>query len=135
VTHEWSRQNLNSYWRHQLAMRTKITHRAVALLSRRVLEQVIAWCVPGVARLHYTLATGGITSKSGACRHALDAFPPRWHPIIRDALTLREGRSSARRSGTSRYGDVLEFMEFVIEDANTGMDWQARGQTPVRESP
>ena len=31
-----------------------------------------------------------MTSKSGAGRHALAVFEPRWHPIISEALRARE---------------------------------------------
>jgi hypothetical protein len=49
----------------------------------------IAWSVLGIARLHYTLTTGQITSKSGGGRHALEAFDARWRPIITEAIRCR----------------------------------------------
>jgi hypothetical protein len=49
-----------------------------------------AWCVLGVSRLHHLLATGTMTSKSGAGRYALTAFGEPWHRIIREALRARE---------------------------------------------
>jgi hypothetical protein len=50
----------------------------------------VAWCVLGICRLHYLLTTGSMTSKSGAGRHGLAAFGPRWRPILAEALRARE---------------------------------------------
>jgi hypothetical protein len=71
--------------------------------------------------LHYTITTGDITSKSGACHYALATFPAKWHPIIQEALALRTGGGEEVRKGkrVERWRDVLGFMQRVIDDANT----------------
>ncbi|WP_068922721.1 aminoglycoside adenylyltransferase domain-containing protein [Planobispora rosea] len=100
------------------------------------------WIVTGVTRLHYTLATGDITSKEGAGRYALQTFPARWHRVLDEALRIRradrarptlpsiaaglaeflppagrEGRS-LYPSPRSRRRDVLAFAGTVIADAH-----------------
>ncbi|GAA3102449.1 aminoglycoside adenylyltransferase domain-containing protein [Nonomuraea salmonea] len=93
------------------------------------------WVVTGVSRLHYTLATGEIASKTDAALHALETFPERWHRVVNEALRLRQDDSAqpsfaglvscfGEHFGTPRrslYGspferrrDVLEFAGHVI---------------------
>jgi len=79
----FSYANLTSYW-------ADIARQLQARPPSRLPARATHWCVLGVSRLHHLLATGSMTSKSGAGRHALAAFGPRWHPIIGEALRLRE---------------------------------------------
>jgi Domain of unknown function (DUF4111) len=79
----YSHGNLTSYWAGVLEqLRQRPTEAAT--------PEVAAWCVLGISRLHYLLASGVLTSKSGAGRYALTAFGPRWRPIIFEALRARE---------------------------------------------
>ncbi|WP_426503745.1 aminoglycoside adenylyltransferase domain-containing protein [Dactylosporangium sp. McL0621] len=76
----WTRANIASYWRPWLR------RHGLALLS----DWGVAWGVLGLARMHYTLSTGGIASKSAAGGWALEAFPEH-APVLREALRLRAG--------------------------------------------
>lgn len=69
---EWVDGNLDRYWRRLLdrASRTTSPWGAAMLTAYGVV-----WVVTGISRLHYTLATGEITSKEGAGRYALETFP------------------------------------------------------------
>jgi hypothetical protein len=63
----WTVANLGAYWRPWLARCSPLaTPRGWFALS----PYAAVWLVTGVSRLHYTLATGGITSKEGAARYA-----------------------------------------------------------------
>jgi hypothetical protein len=115
---QWNIDNLNSYWRGLLEQGRSAGSRVGFMVSARAMNDIVQWCVPGVARLHYTITTGDITSKSGACRYALATFPDTWHTVINEALALRRGEQPIRRSRLSRRRDVLGFMEFVIDDVN-----------------
>ncbi|HSZ28224.1 MAG TPA: hypothetical protein VK784_00530 [Pseudonocardiaceae bacterium] len=78
------------------------------------------WAVLGVSRLHHLLATGTMTSKSGAGRHAQKAFGPRWQPIIAESLYLRTGGGEGHRgyrSPLARRRDTLAFLDTAIEAA------------------
>ncbi|MEU7867482.1 aminoglycoside adenylyltransferase domain-containing protein [Dactylosporangium sp. NPDC049140] len=84
-----TRANIASYWRPWLR------RRGLALLS----DRGVTWGVLGLARMHCTLSTGGIASKSAAGGWALDAFPEHAQ-VLREALRLRAG--DARRSASAR---------------------------------
>jgi hypothetical protein len=55
--------NLTSYW-------TPVAAQLRAAPPEAIGADEVAWCVLGVSRLHYLLATGSMTSKSRAGRHA-----------------------------------------------------------------
>lgn len=79
----------------------------------------IAWMVLGAPRLHYSIATGAVTSKDGAGRYALQTMPERWHRIVREALRIRRGDAEhgLYPSRLLRRREMLAFVGFVIEDA------------------
>lgn len=111
------RQNLDSYW-------SRWHRKSSRLLSKPGLATLIdwgpAWCVLGVSRLHYTLATGQITSKDGAGIYARETFPERWHQIIDECLRIRrqQPQRSSYRSIWTRRRDMLAFMDYAITDAH-----------------
>ena len=110
----WCRTNLDSYWRRW--------HRQASLpLSRRSLACLRswgpAWAVLGVSRLHYTIATGRITSKYGAGRYARDVFGPQWTPIVGECLRIRAGASLSYPGRLARRRDALAFLDMAIDDA------------------
>jgi hypothetical protein len=113
----WTNNNLDSYWR-------RLIDRDANLFTPSGLAGLRAWsctwCVLGVSRLHYTLATGEITSKEGAGLYALATFPARWHGVINEALRIRRaaGRRSFYRSPLARRRAVLDFTHMVIEDGH-----------------
>jgi hypothetical protein len=112
----WTRGNLDRYWRpwHR---------RSSHLLSKPGLVCLgswgPSWGVLGVSRLHYTLATGEITSKEGAGLYALDTFPARWHRIIDECLRIRRGAHGRPLYGNplTRRHEALAFMAMAIDDA------------------
>jgi len=114
----WNVDNLNSYWRGMANRVRNPVYGAALITGDRAVNWAIGWCVPGVARLNYTITTGDVISKSGACRYALDCFPERWHMVVREALALRNGERPAPRGRVAQRRDVLGFMEAVIDGAN-----------------
>ncbi|MFF5038062.1 nucleotidyltransferase domain-containing protein [Nocardia salmonicida] len=117
----WQNTNLEKYWANGLS-------RAARLISKPGLglltDYGTVWTVTGIARIHYTLATGDITSKDGAGRHALHTFPDRWHRIINEALRLRRGdsRQSLYRNPLARRRDILAFGHMAITNAHNIYD-------------
>ncbi|MFB4281437.1 aminoglycoside adenylyltransferase domain-containing protein [Nonomuraea sp. MTCD27] len=83
----WTDGNLDGYWRRLV---TRASHPSSLWWLTCLGGYGVVWVVTGVARLHYTLATGDITSKTGAGRYALEVFPDRWHRVVNEALRLRE---------------------------------------------
>jgi hypothetical protein len=112
----WTMGNLDGYWR-------RYRERAGRLLSTRGLVSLspwaAAWAVLGVSRLHYTLATGEITSKHGAGLYALEAFPSAWHRLVRECLRIREGEWGRPLYvlPTRRRREWRAFVDMVIADA------------------
>ncbi|HEU5102251.1 MAG TPA: aminoglycoside adenylyltransferase domain-containing protein [Roseiflexaceae bacterium] len=110
----WTDNNLDAYWRRMLEPGSWLTRRGgLAGLT----EYACEWCVLGVSRLHYTLATGKITSKRGAGPYAQSAFGARWQPVIAESLRIRraDSRRSLYWSPFARRRDVLRFLEMAIE--------------------
>jgi predicted nucleotidyltransferase len=93
----WTDRNLDLYWR-RLVTRASRPFTPWGLICLGGYGTV--WIVTGVARLHYTLATGEITSKSGAVRYAREAFSERWHRVVDEALRLREEDSALPSAGS-----------------------------------
>jgi hypothetical protein len=124
----WTNHNLDAYWKHMLEPGSWLTRRAgVAGLSAYACE----WCVLGVSRLHYTLATGQITSKHGGGVHAQAAFDARWQAVIAESLRIRRAdrRRSFYRSPFARRRDVLGFLEMAI--AQSHQLYESSGQSTV----
>jgi hypothetical protein len=110
----WCRENLQSYWTGWVHGARTHFWRWLFSFSR----QAIVWGVLGVTRLHATIKTGDILSKSVAGTYALEVFSPHWSPVIQDALGGRLGRRAASyRNVFARRRDALAFMEYVISDA------------------
>jgi hypothetical protein len=113
---DWTRGNLESYWRRWWESASRLrTPLGIASLG----TWAPAWGVLGVSRLHYTLATGEITSKTGAGEYAREAFDPKWRRIVDECLRIRRrgDQRSLYRHPFARRRDALAFMEMAIEDA------------------
>jgi hypothetical protein len=124
----WTNNNLDTYWKHMLEPGSWLTRRGgLAGLSAYACE----WCVLGVSRLHYTLATGQITSKHGGGVHAQAAFDAQWQPVIAESLRIRRAdkRRSLYWSPLARRRDVLGFLEMAIAESHRL--YESSGQSMV----
>ncbi|KAA5835988.1 aminoglycoside adenylyltransferase domain-containing protein [Saccharopolyspora hirsuta] len=113
----WQDANLDEYWGRLLSRTAHLADRPGPFART---DAATAWTVTGVARLHYTLSTGDITSKDGAGRHALRVFPEQWHRVVRGGLRVHraENDQSLYPDARTRWRDVLAFGEMVIADAH-----------------
>lgn len=109
----WTLDNLGEYWHPWL---TRYQENAIMVEES---DDLLEWGVLGLTRLHYTLVTGQITSKSGAGQYALQAFDSRWNRIVSEALCIRS--NPANPSGyddlTERFRAAVDYMTMVINDA------------------
>jgi hypothetical protein len=109
--HEATRHNLDTYWRSQLeAMRH---HPREASLP-----QAAEWGALGATRLVHLLATGRPTSKSGAGRWALEAYPHH-REVIEEGLRVRErpdDPSTYAADPGRRRRDLIALMAEVVAD-------------------
>lgn len=74
------------------------------------------WHVLAAARMHHLLVTGEMTSKSAAGRWGLAQLDARWHPLLREALRLRESSSPTSEYADTavRGADVAAFTAYVV---------------------
>jgi len=113
----WVHGNLNGYWRGWVERARHVGPTRATILGRRF----IAAGVLGAPRLHYTLATGEVTTKEAAGAYALDAFEPRWRTLVEDALGYWRGDPPAqpyRRHPVRRRHDAVAFVSWVIAAGN-----------------
>jgi hypothetical protein len=105
------RENLNSYW----ASWTKRPDRFIVMLS----DWGIQWAVLGVLRQFYSFRENTITTKTKAGEYALTCLPIRWHPLVQEAIDIREGiKRSAYRFRIVRAIEGVRFLKFVIQTRN-----------------
>jgi Domain of unknown function (DUF4111) len=111
----WVRGNLGGYWRrwHTATARALSPWGLVGLTHWGP-----TWGVLGVSRLHHTIRTGEICSKSAGGLHARERFGPGWHRIINECLRIRQGarHRPAYRTAVARRRDALAFVDMVIDD-------------------
>jgi Domain of unknown function (DUF4111) len=107
----FSHDNLTAYW-------AGVAGELAAHPTDASTPGAAAWCVLGVSRLHHLLATGALTSKSGAGHYALRAFEPQWRPIIAEALRAREqpaAPSAYDSDPAARARDTTAFTVMAID--------------------
>jgi hypothetical protein len=104
----YTRTNLVEYWAAELEQLRRFPAEAAA-------PDILTWYALGVPRLHHLLATGELTSKSGAGRYAKEVFGPTWHPLIDAALAIREGRVPNLPEDAGQL--LIGFVDRVIADA------------------
>jgi len=105
------KENLNSYW---VRWANRID-RHLVMLS----DWGIQWAVSGVLRQYYTFTESSITTKGKAEEYALTSLPTRWHPLIQEAIDIREGhKQSAYRSRILRMREAVRLLKWVIQTCN-----------------
>jgi hypothetical protein len=135
----WTLDNFDSYWR-PLLRRARRFPDPWSLIS--FTSYGATWIVLGVCRLHFTLATGNITSKEQAGDYGLETFGERWHSVLNEALRIRRADRARPMLGSAisemvhdlaprttvhggplyatpsaRRRDVLAFADMVVVDA------------------
>ncbi|MFB8762589.1 aminoglycoside adenylyltransferase domain-containing protein [Nocardiopsis alba] len=112
----WSLGSLDEHWRRWREKAGRlVTPRGLAVLG----SLAPSWSVLSVSRLHFTLKTGEITSKSGAGAYALHAFPERWQRIVNECLRVRRGDRSPSlyQSALARRRAALDYIEMVLDES------------------
>ena len=118
VLRDWCRSNLEGYWSRWVKRARTGLKEVVYSLGR----DAASWGVLGVARIHATMATGEIISKSAAANYALSRFGPAWANVIHEAVAYREGTCAGHRRRSDlrpfrRRSLALDFMDMAIADA------------------
>jgi hypothetical protein len=129
----WTIANLDTFWRRTARqVRMMPPQAAAAYEARRAV-----WMILGPPRPHYTVASGGVTSKSGGGAYALANFPARWHTLVSNALAIyrQQAADFTETSASALQAAIADFIDFVITDARKTAEadgsrrpvWQAGG--------
>jgi hypothetical protein len=75
--------------------------------------------VLGIPRLHHTIVTNEVISKSAAGAYALNITDERWHDVIRAAMALRVDRGAQLpKEPDVLVADAVDLARWLIEDAH-----------------
>ena len=104
--------NLRTYWQPLAGqIRTAVAERAPGAPAR---AEGVAWAALGAPRLHYTLATRRVTSKSAAAAYVAETFPA-WADLAARARSWRAGEDLPFRSDDALA--AADLVDAVAEDA------------------
>lgn len=116
--HSYVLQNMNSYWAERIQTVEESVDVLITLPSAQIDEE-IEWTVLGLLRQFYTLKEKGIISKLGAGEYGLEVLPDMWHPIIMEAIHIRNSVKDKRyESEVERIYDVIRFSKYLIAECN-----------------
>jgi len=114
VLRAWNVHNLHDYW----AGRLEWLRGCEPTDGIMRWEYGLQWIVLGVSRLHHTIATLEITSKTGGGRYALTIADECWHPVIEASIALRRDRRAALTLSPQQLrADAVDLVDWLIDDA------------------
>jgi len=108
----WNKTNLRDYWTVLAAQGHTVVERHGA--GTPVPAEMLSWAVLGAPRLHYTIATGDVTSKTGAGAYALRLWPA-YTELIERALAVRRGEDVTVT--TDDLAQAADLIDTVIAEA------------------
>ena len=115
VLRHWNGENLDRYWGGQVERWRDLEPTELRVRH----EYGLQWLVLGVPRLHYTINTLQLTSKTGAGSYALEAADDTWHPVIRMAIALRADKTAPPLlPNEEAKRQAIELSEWLIKDAH-----------------
>lgn len=105
------RENLNTYWAGWVSRPVRV----MTLYS----DWGIQWAITGVLRQFYTFRENRITTKIRAAEYALGCLPTHWHPLIREAINIREKKKKSTYGfRIARTFEAVNFLNFIIRTCN-----------------
>ncbi len=110
---QWLLANLNGYWKSSAVEGLRVFRQQEG--NEALAGDVVAWMALGAARLHYTLATGDIASKSAAGKYAIGLFPG-YTSVVSAAIAWRA--AGAGEFTCSDWISCAELTLDIIADAN-----------------
>lgn len=109
----WNLTNLEDYWVGKTAEGERIRPEFWARW-----ENGMQWVVLGIPRLHYTIVTSDVISKSAAGAYALSITDERWHEVVRAAIALRANRYvELSKEPEALVADAVALSRWLMEDA------------------
>ncbi len=111
--------NMNSYWANQTTS-LESAFGEINKYSKEEIDTAIEWSVLGLIRQYYTLKEHDIISKVDAGEYGLKHVPTEWHPIIKEAISIRKGvKNNHYTSEEQRVKDTIGFSKYIISYCNT----------------
>jgi hypothetical protein len=108
----WCRQNIRKYWLRWADRVERDFWYSIYGLTR----PAAAWGVAGISRLHATIFTGKIISKTASYSYARQEFDYQWSPVIEEAESYRLNKETERRlSPLKRRRLLISFIRNVAE--------------------
>jgi hypothetical protein len=76
----------------------------------------IQWSVFGILRLFYMFREDSITTNVRAANYALEHLPTQWHPLVQEAINIRQGTNvSFYRFKSGRMVEAVRFLKYIIK--------------------
>lgn len=110
----WCLSNLSDYWSNYATSARSLLRDLDPDVE--LPAQLLAWAVTGPPRLHFTIATGHITTKECVAHWAGAIYDDQWRPLLDTALRARCGELATVTAGEAVA--VPEFVEMVIAAAS-----------------
>ncbi|MEV0457084.1 nucleotidyltransferase domain-containing protein [Catellatospora methionotrophica] len=88
VLRRWLLDNLSGYWANFAV--NAMPQFAALPPDMAIPAEPVLWAVTGPGRLHYTLATGEVTTKTGGAQHTAEILP-QWADLCERAIRSRAG--------------------------------------------
>ena len=116
--------NINTYWKSWVDERSSFLQRHLPII---LFPRLTEWVVLGVARQLYSLQTGKIASKTEAGCYCLKHLPAKYHPIIQQAIEIRNDKrkhfptingSYYFRPSVKRFRETVACAGYIIEVFN-----------------
>ncbi|MFS0780594.1 aminoglycoside adenylyltransferase domain-containing protein [Bacillus sp. 1P06AnD] len=107
--------NMNSYWTSRVGG-LEAGKDSISLLSKEQIDVEIEWSVLGLLRQFYTIREDAVISKLGAGEYALNHVAEEWRPIIREAISIRLGKTDrVYRTERERVETMIDFMKYIMD--------------------
>lgn len=118
ILSEYVLDNMNTYWLNRLKTIKKYKTLAL-LLPNKFVDMEVEWSITGMSRQFYTLRECDIVSKVDASKYAINHIPERWHNLIKEAISIREGLNIRYyKSKKQRIDDTIQFMNYILDACN-----------------
>jgi hypothetical protein len=110
----WNLANLDDYWIAKTGEGERVRPEFWARW-----ESGLQWVVLGIPRLHHTIVTNEVISKSAAGAYALTITDEYWHDVVRAAMALRVDRQAQLpKEPDALVADAVGLARWLIDDAH-----------------
>ena len=111
----WNVANLDGYWAEWVVW----ARGRVGTEARARSEYGLQWLTLGVPRLHYTIATLDVISKTASGRYAIELSPSQWHVVLDAAMALRaDSQAPLPAPPDVLWRAAIDLSAWLIDDAH-----------------